>query len=166
MQDAGYCAIPMWRRDGSYAGAAIIDAPDRWRVAAFRWHVNDKGYATCRAVLMHRLVMELVRGDGREVDHVNRNRLDNRRANLRVVSRSDQMQNLSSHRGASSRFRGVYWDAERQRWRAQAFLGRRAYRLGRFVDEVDAARAVDAWRLAHMPFAEPDPELLRVDAAA
>lgn len=179
MQDAEYRLIPLRRRDGSIRAEARIDPSDYDDVMQWRWLQNNNGYAVrlepqgsgaYRAVLMHRYLMGLGYGDKSEVDHINRDKIDNRRANLRVVTRGQQVQNISSHRGSSSRFRGVYW-AERKesgrvsKWRAQAFLNRKATRLGTFESEIDAAIAVEKWRRENMPFAEPDPELARIAGA-
>jgi hypothetical protein len=179
MQTADYREVPLLRRDGSVRAVALVDAADHEHLVGFRWFQNSNGYAVRlehqpggnpRAVLMHRDLMGLEYGDRSETDHINRNRLDNRRANLRVVTRGQQLQNVSSHVGSTSRFRGVYW-ADRtatgrvSKWRAQAGLNGTMTRLGTFESEVDAAIAVETWRRENMPFAEPDPELVRIASA-
>jgi hypothetical protein len=88
-----------------------------------------------------------------EIDHVNRRRWDNRRCNLRVVTRHQQMQNLPSHRDAGSPHRGVSRCAQTGRWAARVTINRKSHWLGRFDTEEAAAAAAQDFRAKHMPFA-------------
>ena len=92
-------------------------------------------------VLMHRVIMGAEPGE--EVDHVDRDGLDNRRQNLRLSTRSQNNGNQAKTRG-TSRFKGVYWDKGRQKWHAQICLGSNRRAIGRFDSEEEAARAYDA----------------------
>lgn len=81
----------------------------------------------------------------REVDHINRDKLDNRRANLRLVSRSENMFNTSKRLGTSSRFKGVCFSPHLSRstpWRAYVTLNGKQTSLGYFPSEQEAAKAV------------------------
>jgi hypothetical protein len=79
-------------------GRFIVDATDAWAVAR-RWHLDATGYP-CTFVVgvgcrrLHRFLMDVP--SKRVVDHINRNKLDNRRANLRVVSQRVNYFNSSS----------------------------------------------------------------------
>lgn len=163
MHPAEYIHVPLWRRDGSIAAHALVDVEDKALVEGYRWHLGSNGYARFNrgddAVLMHRVIMRLGPGDRREVDHVSRDKLDNRRRNLRLADHSQNMQNRASHRGSTSRFRAVYWDPARQVWRARTQVNKRRVHIGSFTSEIEAALAVEAWRRENMPFAEPDPEV-------
>jgi hypothetical protein len=99
---------------------------------------------------MHREIMGLSAGDPRKVDHINHDRLDNRRSNLRIVSKSQDVQNTPKRKGCSSRFKGVCCDQRRGKWVASIQIDGRSRHLGRFEIEEDAARAynlaaVTAW---------------------
>lgn len=90
----------MGGRDSSVRAYALIDAEDYELVVGHRWWLSTAGYAFAkgadgRSVLMHRLLMGCARGDQREVDHHNRNRLDNRRSNLRFCTHAENMANLN-----------------------------------------------------------------------
>jgi len=127
--------------------STIIDAADWPRVAPFPWCLFRAGahwpYAVTGRrgglVLLHRFLLEAPAD--LHVDHKNGDTLDNRRANLRLVT---PRQNHANQRafGRSSRYRGVTRHADK--WLARVTAGGRLYYLGRFVDEQDAARAVDA----------------------
>lgn len=145
---------------------ALIDDADADRVAGLRWKRTPLGYVARnmyedgarRTVYLHRFLMGLTHVDKVTVDHINRDRLDNRRANLRVCTQAENCQNVPAA-GGSSPFRNVTWDRTRGLWQVQVTVAGKRHKLGRFASEVDAARAAQAFRDAHMPYAQPDPVL-------
>lgn len=154
--------IPLRNRKGEVVAHALIDADDEAALLALgRWHRSSGGYAVHgqrigprnanRTVMvrMHRIILGLDPADPRQGDHINRDRLDNRRANLRIVSARENSQNVSSLPG-SSRFRGVCWDQVRGGWLAQARMSGVLHRLGVFATEEEAAQVAAAWRAEHM----------------
>jgi len=166
MQSPPYCRVPIHNRRGETVAEALVDPEDFDRVSAFRWRLSC-GYAVRSTVggltntSMHRFVLGLNRGDSGVVDHINRVKLDNRRANLRIVTHAQNTQNVNAYQGSKSRFRGVYLDDTRKtpRWRAQARVDGVIYRLGSFRTEYEAACAAELFRTFRMPLAEPDPAL-------
>ncbi len=102
---------------------------------------------------MHREVLELAFGDKREVDHISGDRLDNRRINLRLVTRQQQAQNVRAHRDSTSRYRGVSWDRRRNCWTSRVFYEGKYHHVGYFADELTAAEAARLARVEIMPFA-------------
>lgn len=152
-------AIPVYKR-GEVVAHALVDDEDYLRLRDFTWGLTSNGYARrsesrSSKVFMHREVMGLMPGDGLEVDHRDLDRLNNRRANLRVVTHAENGQNRVSQstccgRPVSSRFRGVTWDKERQKWQAKLELHGRTRYVGRYPSEVDAAAAVTRARLEAM----------------
>lgn len=96
-----------------------------------------------RSVLMHKLIF----GPGESfVDHVDRDKLNNRRSNLRAATRQQNGANRSKSAGCSSQYKGVSLNSRRDRWNAEIRVNGIARRLGSFpLDrEQDAARAYDA----------------------
>jgi hypothetical protein len=140
----------------SVVGYALIDAADAKRVTSCTWWLSNTGYAVRktagRTVYMHRLVLSLERGCGVEVDHINRDRLDNRRSNLRTCDRRSNSQNRESVPGSSSQYRGVSWSTATNNWRARVMLDGEQHELGNFAEEVEAANAASQFRAQHMPF--------------
>lgn len=103
--------------------------------------VNDTGKGDTRKVwYLHRALM----GDpeGLVVDHINGNKLDNRRYNLRVCSTKENIRNSAAQSGSSS-YKGVHWDKSKSKWTATIKVDRQSKFLGRFDSEEDAARAYD-----------------------
>ena len=89
---------------------AIVDTADyRW-LSRWKWCFDGRYAARTdgngRVVRMHRLIMNPPKN--KVVDHINRNRLDNRRCNLRICSKSANMRNTGSNIGSSSKYKGVY----------------------------------------------------------
>jgi hypothetical protein len=126
---------------------AIVDAADYERVSRYKWCASGsppRAYA-CRQdhgrhISMHRFLMNPP--PGMVVDHIDGNRLNNRRGNLRVCTQQQNLFNCGP-KGKSSRFKGVCWDKGRNKWIVHVSLDRRNTYLGRFDDEVEAARAYD-----------------------
>ena len=133
---------PILLTDGIYA---YVSACDYEEISKYTWRLVGGGYAgrseKGKTILMHRQIMKPPKG--MVVDHVRHNKLDNSRDNLRVCSRSENARNKVKHRGASSRYKGVYYDKSRKKWFAAICFEGRLRRLGWFDDEVEAARAYD-----------------------
>lgn len=93
---------------------------------------------------IHRLVYAAFVGEiapNVNIDHIDRNTGNNTLFNLRECSLSQNRANMVGDRGATSRFKGVYFEAERRQWRAQIRKDGSARFLGRFHSEKDAAAA-------------------------
>ncbi len=121
-----------------------IDEADFELVGAYSWYsmkLKNTTYARSGTNLfMHRLIMNP--SNHEQVDHLNGDGLDNRRMNLRVCTRSQNVQNRHKVFGMS-RFQGVYRDSRRTRWTASIICCGVTYRLGTFANEEEAARAYD-----------------------
>lgn len=132
----------------------LVDAADANAVACYRWSLAANGYAVRKSngqvVYLHRELMGLAVDDPTTVDHINRDRLDNRRTNLRLVPAAAQAQNVSAHRDGSSRYRGV--TRRGARWIAQVGSAGGTVYLGTFEREQDAAEAAAAYRREHLPY--------------
>ncbi len=142
--------IPLRNRDGEVVAYTLVDETNV-QLAAMRWSVDSSGYGQ-----LNRVILGLKVGDGLESDHINGDRLDNRRANLRVLTPAQNRQNTVSAAGATTRHRGVTWDGAAGRWRAQVKIDGRNHYLGAFGSEDEAGSAAAAFRLKHMPFTNED----------
>lgn len=146
-------AIRILLRNG---GETIVDREDEWLARQSPWYRNDQGYAVSTRAAngwsgtkLHRHIFGLAKGDRRMVDHINGDRLDNRRANLRIANGSESRQNSSRQRDGSSRFKGVTKASGPNPWRAMIRARGKNRHLGSFPTEVAAARAYDAAALEH-----------------
>lgn len=109
-------------------------------------------------IQMHRQILGLKPGDTRQGDHMNRDRLDNRRSNLRIASGARQVQNQNSPatfngKPPESAYRGVYKIKKRGKWTGKWKAVVANHYLGSFTSEADAAEAAAAYRLKTMEYA-------------
>ncbi len=88
---------------------------------------------------LHRLIMEPPAGKG--VDHINRNKLDVRRANLRICDQADNCLNVPAHKDSASGVRGVWFDRDRGQWTAQISHRKKRVHIGRFASKAAASAA-------------------------
>lgn len=160
MQADSTVRIPLRARDGSVRAYVIVDVDDAEWASRWRWSLVG-GYAYRQrtvaghrqSLYLHRELLGLMLGDGLEADHIDRDRLNCRRANLRILTRATNNQNRGSRRGSTSPHRGVYWRADRGKWRAEIEIDRRRINLGTFDDEAEAAAAARVARRRLMPYA-------------
>jgi len=91
---------------------------------------------------MHREVLKVK--DNEMIDHINGNGLDNRKENLRLATRSQNMQNSKKRKKTSSKYKGVGWSKKTKKWRARIWtVSGKCIHIGYFVSELDAAKAYD-----------------------
>jgi hypothetical protein len=126
---------------------AIVDDEDYESLNKFEWRVCNTGYAvrsvgnskkrTQITILMHRFIMKAQ--PKQQIDHVNRDRLDNRKCNLRFCNDSQNQANRGASKGNNSGYKGVYHS--RHHWKAEITCKKIRYFLGVFDNKVDAAKA-------------------------
>lgn len=124
-----------------------------------KWHIEDFGtrrYATSQTkdrkhLSMHRLVTDF---KFKEVDHVDRNGLNNQCANLREATRSQNNMNKITQCNSTTGFKGVHFYKNRGNYQAYIWKNRKKINLGYFNTPVEAAMAYnDATVLYHGEFA-------------
>lgn len=128
----------------------LFDEDDYLLLSLFKWRVYkfskknapDIFYAQThignKRIYMHKLIL---RGCINEVDHKNRNGLDNRKSNLRNATRSQNSANKPSYKG-TSKFKGVCKaNTVSDRYRAWIMIDGKSIYLGSFKEERDAAIA-------------------------
>ena len=149
---------------------ALVDRADFPRVNKYSWTINLDGYAmsniaglekqrivecTCcgtkikiesiirrRSVSMHRFIL----GEpSSEIDHINRNKLDNRKINLRKATRSINCLNKGLQSNNTSGKVGVYLikTASSKKWRAELQVNGKKHRSGYFLTKSEAVKARD-----------------------
>lgn len=127
----------------------LVDPQDADLVARHFWRLSKPGtrwrYAVTtirgKRVPMHRMILGVL--PGILIDHINGDTLDNRRANLRVISNAANIQNQHRSRG-KSQFQGVAYQADRIKpWRAQIMRDYKRVNLGNYATEIEAAAAYD-----------------------
>ncbi len=128
----------------SGGGYAWVDAADYEWLNRYHWRLVN-GYPSRREkqreVLMHRLIMQPPAG--MVVDHIDGNRCNACRSNLRICTRAENQCNQRKRRAGLSRFKGVTFQKPLGKWMAHYRFKGRLHHLGYFDDEAEAARAYD-----------------------
>lgn len=126
----------------SKGGYALCDDELLPFLSRYTWS-STNGYVQAwvcgRPMYMHRLILNA--GKGKEVDHKNGKRHDNRRENLRFIDHSRNCHRAAYKPGRSG-LRGVTWNSGK--WQAQIFVNGERHYLGRYADKVEAANVYDA----------------------
>lgn len=133
----------------------IVDDEDFEYLAQWRWQLGGSsgersdGYAfrmsydqvskKRKGTYMHRVILNP--GNGVQVDHINGNRLDNRRCNLRIATGSQNRSNIGPTRFSKTGVKGVCFRVERGSYEAKIGLGRKRIHLGTFKTLEEASMA-------------------------
>jgi hypothetical protein len=142
----GSTALMLERRNGD-TYTCFVDSADYPAVQKYRWWVvlprGGGAYAqtgipeTGKQIFIHQLLSGI-----KDIDHADRNGLNNRRSNLRPATRQQQQANHKKHGdGTTSRYRGVSLYKPSNKFRAAIVFNNKQKHLGVFVDELEAARA-------------------------
>lgn len=123
----------------------LIDKEDLEIVSARQWFIDSGGYASTgfqsHRTRLHRLLLSGSIPDGMVVDHINRNKLDNRRSNLRICEQVVNTRNVGLKKNNTSGVPGVFYDKRAHKWRAQISYQGRTKQIGIFDDYEDAVKA-------------------------
>jgi hypothetical protein len=129
---------------------ALVDDEDFEYLNQWKWYANKIGntfYAlrsihfykdgkrTGKAILMHREILNPE--NGLDIDHINRNGLDNRRCNIRIVTRRQNLQNRKNQ----AELIGSYIDHAHHNYRSSIFINGKAKFLGVYRNQQDAHKA-------------------------
>jgi hypothetical protein len=121
---------------------------------------TKKGYLRTkfdqRSYFVHKLVWLYVYGEwpSGELDHINRNKADNRITNLRLATRSQNQSNIGLTKGNSTGVKGVTWNKRAQKFQASVKASGKNHYLGLFERADDAGMAyAAAARRIHGEFA-------------
>jgi len=128
---------------------AFVDEGDFEWLNQWKWHITNKGYAArtlhsgkrpnrlYKTLFMHRLINDTP--GGFETDHINRNKLDNRRENLRSVTNTQNQLNKGLQKNNKSGVAGVCWHVDK--WWARIWVKRKMISLGCYFDFNEAKLA-------------------------
>jgi hypothetical protein len=124
---------------------ALIDDEDYVLISQYNWYYNDgyaKAYHKGKRLRMHRIILNAKK---QQVDHRNRNRLDNRKCNLRLCTLKENNRNINMRKDNTSGYKGVSLDKTTGHWKPLVYVDGKAKTCGQFKDKHHAALAYDLW---------------------
>lgn len=114
---------------------------------------NPKGYIQftfkSQTFLVHRIIWIYTYGDipeNIEIDHINGNRSDNKIENLRLATKSENIQNSKIRKDNISKVKGIGWHEQSQKWQARITLNHSRITLGLFSSIEEAKRVIETER--------------------
>lgn len=132
---------------------ALVDDEDYPRLSQYNWCYSESsgGYALrngqringkkTKHILMHREILGTP--DGLDTDHQDGNRLNNQKHNLRPATKVQNQGNRAKTQNRTSKYKGVWFDRERDKFSSMIQVNGKRRFLGRFNSEIKAARAYD-----------------------
>ena len=131
--------------------SALVDDSDYNWLSQWKWYAikkRDTFYVARNTkqpkhhtVYMHRQIMKAK--NNQEIDHQDRNGLNNRKDNLRFCTHQQNMHNQKPSRNSTSPYKGVCWVTRRNKWQANIQHNNKLRYLGRFITDTEAAEAYD-----------------------
>ena len=141
--DNGYL---IWLCDsqGHLRAKTTIDLEDYKKTKGLKWCLGSHGYVehAARNLLLHHHIF-IKPMYGYEIDHRDRNKLNNRRSNLRIADHTHNNANIGLRSDNKTGLKGVSWNKLNKKYVAQIGYYKNNMTLGLFVDKYDAARVYD-----------------------
>lgn len=109
----------------------LIDKEDYEKIKNKRWYSSNNYCSDNKGLFLHRFIMKAKKGQ--IVDHINGNKLDNRKSNLRFVTKSQNAQNRKC--------KGITYDKTRKKWSVYIVANKKRYYIGRYETECEALEA-------------------------
>ena len=126
-----YAEILLYDKNNKEKARGKIDISNIDKIINSKWCMNTSGYITRnngKEKYIHRVIINET--NGKIIDHINHDKLDNRRKNLRLCSHSQNSRNRES--------KGITWDKENNKWMAQIVVNYKNIKLGRYLTKEEA----------------------------
>lgn len=150
MDDFNYRIIQL----ANNKGTVLVDAEDYEEINSYNQSITSQGYAKRYAtksdrikgsggtIRMHRQIMGIEYLNGSiKVDHINGNKLDNRKSHLRICTHQENGRNRGYNKNSKSGIKGVSWHKGAKKWMANIFHNGKTVYIGLFSDKNDATKA-------------------------
>lgn len=139
-----YAELILIDKNNKEVGKMIIDMDDVELFKNKKVYLHKTGYASCRfnkqTTFVHRIVMNIV-DSNLTCDHINGDKLDNRKCNLRICTQADNSKNKKIPKNNTSGHKGVCWNKSAKKWIAYIGKNKKLYNLGSFEYIEDAIKA-------------------------
>lgn len=135
--------IAVWKK-------VLVDDEDFEKVNKYTWHLTSNGYVRTNyykqngkrgPLYLTRYILNIMEEDEIEIDHIDRNKLNNQKENLRYCDRSQNMWNQGPR--SNRKYKGAYFHKQSGKWQSMIMYGRKMIALGLYETEIEAAEAYD-----------------------
>lgn len=141
-----YAEFDTYSKDGEVNGTFKIDLDMVDFIKKHKCHKHYDGYATLhikdkngidKKVRLHRVVMNMIedKDEGKIIDHINRDKSDNRKCNLRIVSHETNNRNTGMYCHNTSGVKGISWNKKTSTWEVYIHQHNKKINLGRYKDK-------------------------------
>jgi len=152
--DDNFCRMKLYNVESIEIAETMFDLKFKKEIEKYKWHLDNHGYVKCtyrnennqeQSMLMHQAILYLSNQevkDNQEIDHKDRNPLNNISSNLRICTRSQNQQNKKILNMYN--YKGVWFDDIGDKYHARITINKNTINLGLFNTKEDAARAYNA----------------------
>jgi hypothetical protein len=144
--------IPLRNKYKEITDYSLVSKDDYDILNKYKWHKNNSGYAqgniNKKSYLLHRyVIIDILNNDIKShnrVDHIDNNRLNNKRDNLRIVTNSENSRNTIKRQNATSNFIGVHFDKSKSKWISSIKINDKVF-YSSYKKEEHAAYQYNLW---------------------
>lgn len=141
-----YAEIILYNKKCEEIARAVIDLEDIERCKKYKWFLKGN-YVACSfnktKIYLHHYILDIenIKETGLEVDHKDRNKLNNRKNNLRVTTININRANINAKKDNKSGIKGVYYFERTNKWRTNITINKKNIHLGYYENLEDAIKA-------------------------
>lgn len=115
-----YIKIALYNKDGQKTAYTLIDIEDYDLIEGYSLYIDGRGYVKFHkddnAIALHRYILGLDKNNEMVVDHINRNKLDNRKNNLRICTGEENRRNVGKRDNNTSGYKNISWAKHQNCW--------------------------------------------------
>ena len=137
VDDEDYSFLMQWKWQCAAGGYAIRT----------EYSKNEFGKRVQKTIWMHRVILKTP--NGMSTDHIDCDKLNNQKSNLRYCTHGENMMNFSIKRNNTSGFKGVHWDKRERKWVARIGVNGKKKLIGYFSCKIQAAKAYNEFAKVH-----------------
>jgi len=142
IQYEDHAEIILYNRKNEEMTRALIDSEDIEKIKNYKWRLSH-GYVSNRiaGISLQNLIMNFIPNKKEIIDHINRNRLDCRKLNLRITTYFVNGFNKGKQSNNTSGYPGIIWNKQYNKWMAAIKINKKSKFLGNYINIEDAIKA-------------------------
>ena len=135
-----YAEIVIYNHHCEEIARALIDLDDINKIKKYKWSLKGNGYIAAgdNGVMLHKIITNTNKNE--IVDHINGNKLDNRKSNLRICTYTQNNINKCIQSNNKSGYPGVRWDERAKKWKVRITVNKKQLYLGYFINKEDVIK--------------------------